>query len=269
VIPTPSVPSVRSRFAPLAIAVLTLVTLTGLVAGCSSSSDAAAGTSTGTVTLTVAAASSLTEVLPKIGEAFTQREPGTKVQFSFASSSDVAAQVDAGSPIDVIALAGSSSLDAIATKVGTPELFTSNRLVIIVPPGNPKDVQSLADLADVRVSLGAGGVPAGDYAREALAAAGVKVTPASLEVDVKGVVSRVAVGGADAGIVYVTDAQAAAGDVDAVPIPTKLNVVAQYPATTVVASTHPDQATAFMQFLLSDTAQQLLREAGFGPVPSE
>ena len=268
-------PGPRRRHLVGAAAALALV---GLVAGCSSSSDDAGSSTTpagtgssgsGTVTLTVAAASSLTEVMPKIGAAFTKQDPGTTVQFSFAGSQDIAAQVDAGSPIDAIALAGSSSLDAISSKVGEPELFTSNKLVIIVPPGNPKKITSLADLAAVRVSLGAPDVPAGQYAREALDNAGVEVTPVSEEEDVKGVVTRVSVGGADAGIVYVTDAKAAQGDVEAVPIPDTYNVVAKYPATTVVASKYPDQAAAFVQFLLSDTAQQLLRSAGFGPVPSE
>jgi molybdate transport system substrate-binding protein len=254
----------RSPGAALGVA----VALLGLVSGCGSAAGDGSS-SVDTVTLTVAAASSLTEVLPRIGEAFTQENPGTTVQFSFASSSDVAAQVDSGSPVDAIAMAGSSSLEAVAEKVGEPELFTSNQLVIIVPPGNPTNVTSLADLADLRVSLGAEGVPAGDYAREALAAADVMVTPVSEEVDVKGVVSRVSLGGADAGIVYVTDARAAAGDVDAVPIPAKYNIVAKYPATTVLAGTHAAQARAFVQFLLSDTAQQLLHEAGFGPVPTE
>jgi molybdate transport system substrate-binding protein len=248
-----------------------VVALVALVAGCSSSNDSGSddsSSSSGTVRLTVAAAASLTEVFPTIGEAFTQANPGTTVQFSFAGSQDIAAQVDAGSPIDAIALAGSASLEAIASKVGTPELFTSNDLVIIVPPGNPKNVRTLADLADVRVSLGAPDVPAGQYAREALDAAGVTVTPVSEEQDVKGVVTRVSVGGADAGIVYVTDAKAAGSDVEAVPIPAKVNVVAKYPATTVVASAHAGQAARFVQFLLSDTAQELLRQAGFGPVPS-
>ena len=258
-------PGRATRGVPLALVATSGVLLSAL-AGCSSDTTSTTP-SGGDTTLTVAAASSLTEVMPTIGSAFTRDNPGVRVQFSFAGSQDIAAQVDAGAPLDAVALAGLGALEPITSQVGTTTLFTTNLLTIIVPPDNPKAVTSLTDLADVRVSLAAPDVPAGQYAREALDKAGVSVTPVSEEPDVKSVVSRVSLGGADAGIVYVTDAEAAVGEVDAVPIPRAANVISTYPAATVTRSAHAGQAQSFVDFLRSDTAQRLLRQAGFGPVP--
>lgn len=251
--------TVRLRRAWLVAVAVALVA--GVSSGC-----APAGAASQT-TLTVLAASSLTEVFPAIGAAFTAENPRVRVAFSFAGSPDLAAQVDAGAPADVIAVAGTSSLTPISGALGPSTTFTTNALTIIVPPGNPAGVQSLSDLATTDVSLAAPEVPAGEYARQSLHAAGVTVRPVSEEPDVKSVVSRVTLGGADAGIVYTTDARAAGDSVQLVPIPARFNVVATYPAATLLESASPGDAASFVEFLTSATAQQLLREAGFGPAP--
>ena len=248
------------RSAALAAASLALLALSA----CGGSDSPAGGDSR----LTVLAASSLTEAFPEIGQAFEDANPGTSVQFSFAGSQELVAQVDAGAPADVLALAGTGSLDTLKAGTGDPVPFAHNQLAIIVPPGDPAGVRTLADLADpaVKVALAGPDVPAGAYAQQMLDDAGVAVTPVSQEVDVKSVVTRVSVGGADAGVVYVTDATAAAGQVDMVPIPDRLNVVATYPAVTLDASGNPDLAAQFVQFLLGDQAQQILLDHGFtGP----
>lgn len=255
-----------TSFGRRTVAAVIGVVLAILASACSGTSDGATPSRT---TLTVLAASSLTDALPIVGDAFTAEHPGVDVRFSFAGSQDLVAQVAAGSPADVVALAGTSALKPIAKQVGTPTNFATNRLTIVVPAGNPGGVRSLADLADVRVSLAAPEVPAGQYAREALDNAGVQVDPVSEEPDVKSVVTRVTVGGADAGIVYVTDAKAAGTALDEIAIPAAVNVTATYPAAAVLDSSQESEAEAFVRFLRTPTVQRVLRTAGFGPPPDE
>jgi molybdate transport system substrate-binding protein len=233
-----------------------------LLTGCAGGTSAAPGG-----TLTVLAASSLTEALPEVADAFTSAHPGADVRLSFGGSQELVAQATSGAPADVLALAGTSSLATVADAVGRPVVFAHNRLAIVVPPGNPAGVGSLADLADPEVAVALAGpeVPAGQYAAQAFADAGLSVSPVSEEVDVKAVVTRVAFGGADAGVVYATDARAAGDAVDAIRIPTAQNVVATYPAATVNTSADPALAEAFVAFLTSPAAQDILRRYGFGP----
>jgi molybdate transport system substrate-binding protein len=144
--------------------------------------------------------------------------------------------------------------------------FAKNRLTIIVPQGNPKNVDSIDDLAnpDVKVALAGPDVPAGAYALEAFKNAGIAVDPISEETEVKAVVTRVAVGGADAGVVYVTDAKAASDvDIEEVPIPASVNVIATYPAVSLTDSDNADLAAQFVQFLVTKQAQRILNDYGF------
>jgi molybdate transport system substrate-binding protein len=152
-----------------------------------------------------------------------------------------------------------AKLNAVA-----PSLFASNRLAIAVAAGNPKKVTSLADLArpGLVVVLAAPTVPAGKYALDSLAKAGVKVTPASQELDVRSVLNKVALGEADAGIVYVTDVLSAGARVSSVVIPEDQQVVARYPIAVMSAGENPELAKTFVDYLISDEGQRLL--AGFG-----
>jgi len=118
------------------------------------------------------------------------------------------------------------------------------------------------------VVLAAPDVPVGKYSQQALEKAGVTVKPVSQEQDVKAVVSKVSLGEADAGIVYTTDVTAGGDKVEGVDIPEDQNVVATYPIATVKASKAPDQAQAFMDYVLSDQGQQVLKSYGFGPPPT-
>ena len=243
-------------------AAVTFVAITALAA-CSSddtTSDGAADT-----TLTVLAASSLTDAFPEIGDAFADQHDGVEVKFSFAGSQELVAQAGSGAPADVLALAGASSLEVLEQAASDAVDFAKNRLTIIVPEGNPADVQSIDDLADpdVKVALAAPEVPAGGYALEVFKNADITVTPVSEESEVKAVVTRVAVGGADAGVVYVTDATASEADVEEIPIPDAVNVIATYPAVSLVDSENAEVADDFVQFLLSDQAQQILNDYGF------
>ena len=200
--------AIRARLVLPLVALL--VALAVLAAACGSASDTTAGQPR---ELNVFAASSLTDAFTQLGSDFTAAHPDVKVSFNFAGSNDLVTQLQQGAPADVLATADTSNMDAAGDLVGTPQAFAGNKLMIAVEPGNPQHITGLADLArkDLKVVLAAPEVPAGKYAQEALGKAGVTVKPVSLEVSVKGVVTKISLGEADAGIVYVTDVAAAQG----------------------------------------------------------
>ncbi|MEZ5125026.1 MAG: molybdate ABC transporter substrate-binding protein [Thermoleophilia bacterium] len=218
-----------------------------------------------TTNLTVYAAASLTSAFTELGEKYMDDHPGTEVAFNFAGSQDLVAQLQQGAPADVLATADTETMEKVANLVGTQRIFAENELTIAVAPGNPLGIESLDDLAnpDLKVVLAAPEVPAGAYSAQVLKAAGVTVSAVSLEESVKGVVTKVALGEADAGIVYVTDVTAAAGKVDAVEIPAKFNVVATYPLAVVQASAASEQAQEFVDLVLSADGQAILAKYGF------
>ena len=146
-----------------------------------------------------------------------------------------------------------------------PVVFASNLLAIIVPKGNPAGITGVADLAkpDVKVVVCAPEVPCGKYASQVFDAAKITVTPVSQEQNVKGVVTKVISGEADAGIVYITDVMAASDKAEVVTIPNDINVVAKYPIASVKASTHADVDQAFIEFVLGPDGQQILAKYGF------
>jgi molybdate transport system substrate-binding protein len=223
--------------------------------------------------ITVFAAASLTDSFNEIGDAFMNANPDAKVTFSFDASSALVTQITQGAPADVFASADTTNMDKLTTASlnGTqPEIFATNLLAIIVPKGNPKGITGVADLAkpDVKVVLCAPEVPCGKYAQQILTSANVSVTPVSFAQNVKGVVTPVTAGEADAGIVYITDALAAGDKAEAVDIPTDINVVAQYPIASVKASNSPEVDQAFIDFVQgSGAAQAILKEYGFVPAP--
>ena len=218
--------------------------------------------------ITVFAAASLTAAFNDIGAAFTAANPEAKVTFSFDASSALVEQISQGAPADVFASADASNMDKLtdAGLNGTePVVFATNLLAIIVPKGNPAGVTGVADLAnsDVKTIVCAPEVPCGKYAAQVFEAAGVSVTPVSQEQNVKGVVTKVTAGEADAGIVYITDVTAAGDKAEAVTIPSDINVVAQYPIASVKSSTHADVDQAFIDFVLGPEGQAILAKYGF------
>ena len=253
---------------------LTLAACLLVLTGCGGSSAPAGGAtarSTASPTagqaapLTVFAAASLKEVLTDLGRTYERRHPGARVTFSFAGSQTLVAQIQQGAPADVLATADATSAASVAPELtGTPEILARNQLSILVAPGNPLHLTTLADLARpaVKVVLAGPTVPAGKAARKALAAAGVSVKQVSDEPDVKAVLAKVRLGEADAGIAYVTDARAAQGAVDGITLPGISNV---YPAAALKNAAHPAAATAFLAFLVSVDAQAVFRSYGFLP----
>jgi molybdate transport system substrate-binding protein len=212
----------------------------------------------------VFAASSLSDVFTQIALEYERDHAGVDVVLDFAGSSALVAQIADGAPADVLATADDATMrQAVSggSVAGSPTTFATNSLVIAVEPGNPLGITGLADLAAAPVVvLAAPEVPAGAYARDVLARAGVVVDVASYEQNVRSVLSKVALGEADAGIVYRTDA-IATDAVAAVPIPTAQNVEARYP---IVAIVDDPSASSFVDFVLGANGRRLLADAGFG-----
>jgi molybdate transport system substrate-binding protein len=239
-----------------------------LLAACAGQSGPAASTAaTLSGSITVFAASSLTDAFTRIGATFEKARPGAKVHLTFAGSSTLAAQIQQGATGDVFASADQATTQKLVDAglvSGSPSVFARNRLQIVVAPGNPKHIGGLSDLsrAGLVVLLCAPPVPCGRYATQALRAAGVAVTPASQEADVKAVVSKVAMGEADAGIAYVTDVKAARAGVQGVDIPARFNVTADYTIAVLREAQHAALARAFISYVLAD-GQQILARGGF------
>lgn len=216
------------------------------------------------------AAASLTDAFTAAGEAFEAANGGLSVEFSFDASSALVTQITEGAPADVFASADLPTMTKL-TDTGLngsdPVRFATNPLTIIVPRGNPGRVTAVEDLAnpDLTVVLCAGEVPCGNYASRILDAAGVEVSPASLEENVRGVVTKVTAGEADAGIVYVTDVTAAGDGAESVEIAEDVNVLAEYPIATVAESDNQEAAQAFIDFLTGAGGQAILADHGFGP----
>ncbi len=236
-------------------------------AGCGDS-DASSTSGEISGTVHVSAAASLTEAFTEIGKDFEAANPGTKVTVNFGASSTLAAQINQGAPADVFASASPASMK-IVTDAGNGQgevaTFVRNQLVIAVPKGNPKGIKTLADLAKpgVKVALCAEQVPCGAAAKKAVGAAGLKITPVTLEQDVKAALTKARLGEVDAALVYRTDAKAAAGDVDGVEFPESAGAINDYPITLLKDTANKAAAEAFVDYVLSDKARTVLADAGF------
>jgi molybdate transport system substrate-binding protein len=217
--------------------------------------------------LTVLAAASLTDSFKKIGQQFEAAHPGTEVVFSFGASSTLATQITQGAPADVFASASTTTMNSVVTAhaATASQTFAKNVMQIAVPPANPAGVTQLSDLArsSVKVVLCAQQVPCGSTARKVLANAKLTVTPVSNEADVKATLSKVELGEADAGIVYVTDVLTAGTKVKGVAIPADVNASTSYPIAPLTASKNPDLAKAFVDYVLSSGGATVLSQAGF------
>lgn len=212
--------------------------------------------------LIVYAASSLTDVFQDLD---------AKAVFNFAGSDELATQIREGAEADVYAAASPRYPDELYGDglLEQPTIFATNRLVLVVPRDNRARIRSLADLdkEGVKLVIGTEGVPVGDYTREVIEKSGKKQIldrVVSEEEDVKGVLSKVALGEADAGFVYATDANAAGEDVRSIELPDEIQVPIRYPVAIVAATTREEQAREFVDLLLSDMGREALQDAGFG-----
>ncbi|RTL36346.1 MAG: molybdate ABC transporter substrate-binding protein [Burkholderiales bacterium] len=223
--------------------------------------------------LTVSAAASLSQAFKEMAPAFEAQHPGTRLQFNFAASDALLAQIARGAPVDVFASADTESMDKAEAQqllvAGTRRLFAGNTLVLIEPADSPQPLHALADLgrADVkRIALGRPeGVPAGRYAKGALEAA--RLWPlvqakAVYAINVRQALDYVARGEAEAGFVYATDAAVQKDKVRvALTVPTATPI--SYPVAVVAGSANADAARRFIDFVASPAGQAVLARHGF------
>ncbi len=232
--------------------------------------------------LTVFAAASLTDAFEAIESELEAANPNLSITYNFGGSQALVTQLKEGAEADVFASANVAQMD-VATEAGlvagAPLPFTHNRLAIVTPAGNPAGIDTAADLGEegILLVLAQPEVPAGRYARESVClmatdpatyGAGfverVAANVVSEEEDVRDVLAKVALGEADAGIVYVSDALAAGDRVHVVDIPDAVNVIATYPVA-VLAGGDEVLGSAFVAYLLSEEGQAMLERYGFQP----
>lgn len=231
-----------------------------LIVGCSGSEDRRV--------LWVSAAASLTDAFGAVEQAFEETHPDVDVVLNLAGSSSLREQILGGAPADVFASANMDNMEQVRTAglvAGEPRVFAHNQLQIAVPPGNPARISGLADFANESLFLGlcANGVPCGDFARAALAAAGIDPAVDTNEPDVRSLLTKIEAGELDGGITYVTDVISSEGSVEGIIIPDGVNVVADYPIAVLVGAPSPEIADEFVGFLLSAEGQRILSEFGF------
>ena len=232
-------------------------------------------------TLNVFAAASLTDAFKALAPAFEAAHPGVTLVFNFAGAQQLATQINEGAPADVFASANRAQMDVLIAsgKVisETAHTFVQNRLVVITPKANPAGIISLKDLAKpgLKLVLAAKAVPVGQYALAFLAKASalpeytasysatVLANVVSYEDNVRSVLTKIALGEGDAGIVYTTDAATQADKVAEITIPDTLNVIAAYPIAPLADSKVTALAQAFVDYVQTPEAQQVLAKYGF------
>jgi molybdate transport system substrate-binding protein len=278
-------PEQTQRRSPLGLAIPALLFLVLLVASaCGSTSTTGGASPTATaqpVSLKVFAAASLNAAFTKIGTQFKAQHPNVTITFNFAGSDTLAGQITQGAPADVFASANNTQMNVVVkggqVDAPTVQVFAHNRLVVIIPTSNPGNIQTLQDLAKpgVKVVLAEKTVPAGNYALQFLALANadpsfgssyeanVLKNVVSYQTDVTSVLNQVALGDADAGIVYVTDAATEPSKLSTIAIPDNLNVIAVYPIAPIKGSAASSTAQQFIEYVMSSDGQSVLASYGF------
>jgi molybdate transport system substrate-binding protein len=218
--------------------------------------------------LLVSAAASLTDAFAEVESAFEEENPDVDVVLNLGSSSALREQILEGAPADVFASANTSNMDRVAQAgelSGEAEIFVTNSLQIAVPTGNPAGVTGLEDFAreELLIGLCAEDVPCGNFGRQALGNAGITPSIDTNEPDVRALLTKIEAGELDAGITYVTDVLTTSGTVEGIEIPAEVNVVAEYPIATLAGAPNPDEAAAWVEFVLSDEGQAILTSYGF------
>jgi molybdate transport system substrate-binding protein len=229
--------------------------------------------------LSVFAAVSLTDAFKQLADSLKARHPGLQIDYNFAGSQLLATQISGGARADVFASADDRAMGVVSGLIdGQAQPFAHNKLVLIVPAANPAKIEHLQDIArpKVKLVLADASVPAGNYARKVIANLGqasgsvpnyerrVLANVVSNEENVKGVVTKVELGEADAGFVYVSDVTPqVAKKVMRIEVPDEQNVVAAYPIAVLRQAQSPALAREFVDLILSPAGQQVLTSNGF------
>jgi molybdate transport system substrate-binding protein len=263
-----------------------------LLAGCGAQTSDGQGVVTDTTTggegdkqggtLQVFAAASLTDAFKELATKFEERHPGVEVRTNFAGSSTVLAQIQQGAPADVFASADKEKMDTAVGEglvAGSPQTFVKNAEVVTIPNDNPASIKQFRDLAqsDVDLVLAQENVPVADYAVDILENAtptlgdnfkeDVLEELVSREADTRAAINRVALGEADATFSYSSDVTPDVREkVKSVEIPEKFNVIPTYPIAVTKRSDNPDLARKWVEFVLSDGGQKVLKKWGFQQV---
>lgn len=261
------------RATPVAIGVVLVLLVLSALAGCAP--KAASPPQAPPVSLTVAAAASLTDVLKEVDNAYTQANPNVTITPTFAGSGTLQKQIESGGPaFDVCFFAAAKQMDNLQNEQlllnDTRKNLLGNKLVLIVPIDSKLGITRFQDLAGANVKHVAIGdpnsVPCGAYAIQAFAEYKIadEVKPKEvIESDVRGVLSAVASGSADAGLVYTTDAMTSTKVKVVATAPDDINAKIAYPVAVVKASKNPDAARAYVNFLSGDQAKAIFRKYGF------
>ncbi|MEI2691002.1 MAG: molybdate ABC transporter substrate-binding protein [Anaerolineae bacterium] len=254
-----------------------------LLAACST--PGAPDTASAPKDLVVFAAASLTNAFEELADSFEAENPGVDVVLNFAGSQQLAQQLGQGAAADLFASANNSQMQAAIDTgrivSGTQQIFAGNRLVVITPASNPAGLTSLQDLTQpgIKLVLAAKEVPVGSYSLDFLekASASPQFTPdysaavlanvVSYEENVRAVLSKVALGEADAGIVYSSDVTPdVSSQVLRIQIPDELNTLAAYPIAPIADAPNPELARQFLALVLSPEGQAVLASHGFIPL---
>ena len=263
------------RFSGIAVvAALSLITLSSCSGGSESASSSsstassvAATASATPVELNVFAAASLNKAFPEIADTvLKESDPNIKVTFNFQGSSTLVDQMKEGAPADVFASADQKNMTKAsdAKLVDTPKPFASNVLTLIVPKGNPAKITGLdSSLDGKKLVVCAQGVPCGNATKQLAEKLGVTLNPVSEEQKVTDVRAKVESGEADAGLVYATDAKAAGDKVETIEVARANEVVNSYPISLTVSTQNKEAAQKFIDAVLSEKGQAVLKKYGF------
>jgi molybdate transport system substrate-binding protein len=269
----------RFRLRNPAFALLVGLTFGGIL-GSEALSRAADRGPSKTQELVIFEAASLKDVFARLAQRFEKEHPGSKVVTNAAGSQELRTQIEHGAAADLFASADRKHMDALAAQglVVSPSVFTCNEPVVVVRPALAATIKTLADLPRAeRIVIGTPEVPIGSYTLQILQkatakygadfGARVQAKVASRELNVRQVLAKVVLGEADAGVVYRSDAMAAAGKVQVLAIPPELNVMAEYPIAVLKSAPNPALARQWLDLVKSAAGVAALREAGFLPCP--
>lgn len=232
--------------------------------------------------LTIYAAASLAEAFTRLGEVFESSHPNVEVVISFAGSQQIAQQLSQGAPGDLFASANAKQMENVisAGRVmsGADQEFIQNQLMVILPGDNPGIIAGVRDLIKpgLRLILADKSTPVGLYSQKMLERANQQIgfgedykekvlgNVVSYEENVRAVLTKITLGEADAGIVYVSDAAGAQGeDIRMIPIPEEINVTASYYIAPLRDSSEKDLGLDFIALVLSPEGQDILNGYGF------